>query len=301
MDRDLLAHLPIVLTVARRGGFAAAAGELGMSPSAVSHSVKVVEERLGVPLFVRTTRSVALTDAGSVLIEGAGPALQDIAERLERVRAVKGRVSGLLRINLPGIALPIIATPVVCEMARRFPDVRVEVYVDDAITDIVAEGFDAGIRLGEMIAEDMVTVRLTAPFRAIIVAAPAYLADRGRPKCVADLAHHNCIAYRQIKAGGLYRWELSEEGRDIALDSPGTIIVNDALYARELALAGVGLAYIFEPVVRADIAAGRLTQVLPHAAIEEPGLFLYFPRRAAMAPKLRAFIDTAKAVLGRSR
>lgn len=297
MDRDLLVHLPVIVAVARRGGFAAAAGELGMSPSAVSHAVRLVEQRLGVPLFARTTRSVALTEAGSALLESAGPALRDIEERVERIRAVKGRVSGLLRLNVPSVALPTVATPVVAEMAKRFPDVTVEIFVDDAMTDIVAASFDAGIRLGEMIAEDMVTVRLTPPFKAIIVASPAYLSAHGRPKAIADLQRHNCIAYRQIPAGSLYRWELFDEGRDIAIENRGRTIVNNSLYARDLALAGVGLAYVFEPIVRADIAAGRLTQVLPRTAVEEPGLFLYYPARAAMAPKLRAFIDTAREVL----
>ena len=296
MDRDLLNHLPVVLSVARRGGFAAAAAELGMSPSAVSHSVKFVEERIGVPLFARTTRSVTLTEAGAALIQTAGPALQDIAERIERVRAIKGHVSGLLRINAPAIALPMVVTPIVQEMVRHFPGVRVEIYADDALADIVADGFDAGVRLGEMIAADMVAVRLTPPFKAIIVAAPAYLTTCVRPESIAELQQHQCIAYRQIRAGGIYRWELNDGGRDVAIDSPGRVIVNDALYARQLALAGLGLAYIFEPLVRGDIAAGRLIQVLPETAIEEPGLFLYFPRRAAMAPKLRAFIDTARSV-----
>lgn len=297
MDRDLLSHLPVILMVAKRAGFAAAASELGMSPSAVSHAVRLVEERLGVPLFARTTRSVTLTEAGVALVGSAGPALQDIGERVERIRAVKGRVSGLLRLNVPSVALPIVTTPIVCAMAKRFPDVTVEIYVDDAIANIVADGFDAGIRLGEMIAQDMVTVRLTPAFKTIIIASPDYLSEHGRPKTVADLKHHNCIGYRQITSGGLYRWELLDDGREIAIESTGCTIVNDALYARELALAGVGLAYLFEPLVRADIAAGRLTQILPRSAIEEPGLFLYYPRRAAMAPKLRAFIDTAKDVL----
>ena len=163
---------------------------------------------------------------------------------------------------------------------------------------IVADGFDAGIRLGELIAEDMVAVRLTSPFKAIIVAAPSYLATHGRPESIADLRGHNCIAFRQIKSGGLYRWDLTEHDHDIAVDSPGSAIINDPLYARELALAGTGLAYIFEPLVTSDIAAGRLMQVLPKSAIEQPGLFLYFTRRADMAPKLRAFIDTVKDVLG---
>lgn len=297
MDRDLLSHLPVILAVARRGGFAAAAAELGMSPSAVSHAVKLVEERLAVPLFARTTRSVSLTEAGTALIETAGPALRDITERVEHIRAVKGQVSGLLRLNVPSVALPLVVTPVIAAMARRFPDLRIEVYIDDAIANIVAGRFDAGIRLGEMIADDMVTVRLTAPFKSIIVGAPDYFVEHGKPGRIADLQRHNCIAYRQIKSGGLYRWELLEGGRDVAIDSRGSIIVNDALYARELALAGIGLVYIFEPLVRADIAAGRLTSVLADAVIEEPGLFLYFPHRTAMAPKLRAFIDTARQTL----
>lgn len=299
MDRDLLSHLPVILTVARRGGFAAAAAELGMSASAVSHAVRLVEERLGVPLFARTTRSVALTEAGQALVEAAGPALRDIDERIERVTAAKGRVSGLLRLNVPSIALPIAIMPVMRAMAKRFPDVTVELFVDDALTDIVAGSFDAGVRLGEMIALDMITVRLTPPFKTIIVASPDYLAAQGRPKAIADLARHNCIGYRMATAGNLYRWDLNDGGRDVAIDVTGTSIVSTTIYARELALAGVGLAYIFEPLVRADIAAGRLTQVLPRTALEMPGLFLYYPSRAAMAPKLRAFIDTAREILPR--
>ena len=301
MDRDLLNHLPVILAVARRASFAAAAAELGMSPSAVSHAVRLVEERLGVPLFARTTRSVSLTEAGTALVASAEPALRDIGERIERIRAAEGRVSGLLRLNVPSVALPILMTPVVHEMAKRFPGVTVEIFVDDAIANIVADGFDAGIRLGGMIAEDMVAVRLTPAVKAIIVASPGYLADRGRPKSIADLKNHNCIAYRQIKSGGLYRWELLSEGRETTIENNGNTIVNNALYARELALAGIGLAYLFEPLVRADIAAGRLSQVLPRSAIEEPGLFVYYPRRAAMAPKLRAFIDTAKDVLRKKK
>ena len=302
MDRDLLSHLPVVLAVARLKSFVAAASELGMGASAVSHSVRLVEERLGVPLFARTTRSVALTEAGSALVASAAPALQDIGECLERIRSVEGRVAGHLRLNTPRLALAMVTTPVAREMAKRFPEVTVEIYADDAIADIVEDGFDAGIRLGEMIAEDMVTVRLTPPLRAIVVAAPSYLSERGRPKTIADLQDHNCITYRLIKSGALYRWALRDNGREIAVAAPGTTVINDPMYARELALAGVGLAYVMEPLVRADIAAGRLTQVLPKLSGEWPGLFLYYPQRASLAPKLRAFIDTAKDVLrGRQR
>jgi DNA-binding transcriptional LysR family regulator len=296
MDRDLLTHLPVIVAVARRGGFALAAAELGMSPSAVSHAVRLVEERIGQPLFARTTRSVSLTEAGKALVETAAPALQDIAERMDRIRAIKGRPSGLLRLNVPNIAIPLAVTPVVAAMAERYPDVTVELLTDQGLIDIVGEGFDAGIRLGEMIAQDMVTVRLTPPFRAVVVASPAYVGRHGRPRSVADLANHNCIGYRLVRSGALYRWDLTEDGKDVVVETKGNVIVTDSLAAIDLALAGVGLTYVFEPLVRAELAAGRLVQILPQTAIEEPGLFLYFPRRASMAPKLRAFIDTAQEI-----
>ena len=296
MDRDLLSHLPVIIAVARRGGFALAAAELGMSPSAVSHAVRLVEERIRQPLFARTTRSVSLTEAGKALVETAAPALQDITERIDRIRAVKGRPSGLLRLNVPNIAVPLAVTPVIAAMAERYPDVTVELLTEQGLVDIVGEGFDAGIRLGEMIAQDMVTVRLTPPFKAVIVASPAYIGRHGRPRGVADLANHNCIGYRLVRSGALYRWDLTEDGKDVVVEAKGTVIVTDSLAAIDLALAGVGLAYAFEPLARADLAAGRLVQILPQTAIEEPGLFLYFPRRAAMAPKLRAFIDSAQEI-----
>lgn len=296
MDRDLLTHLPVIVAVARRGGFALAAAELGMSPSAVSHAVRLVEERIGQPLFARTTRSVSLTEVGKALVETAAPALQDIAERMDRIRGVKGRPAGLLRINASNIAIPLAVTPVVAAMAERYPDVTVEIVADQGLIDIVGEGFDAGIRLGEMIAQDMVTVRMTPPFKAVIVASPAYVGKHGRPRAVADLANHNCIGYRLVRSGALYRWDLNDNGKDVVVETRGTAIVTDSLGAIDLALAGIGLAYVFEPLVRAELAAGRLVQILPQTAIEEPGLFLYFPRRASMAPKLRAFIDTAQEI-----
>src|SRR5919109_1007882 len=227
MDRDLLSHLPVIVTVARRGGFAAAAAELGMSPSAVSHAVRLVEERIGQPLFARTTRSVALTEAGEALVGTVGPALQDITERMERIRAVKGRASGLLRINASRVAFPLALTPIVAAMAERYPDVTVEIFADERLSDIIGEGFDAGVRLGEMIAEDMVAVRLTPPLQAIVAASPAYIGRQGRPKSLADLARHNCIGYRQMRSGALYRWDLSDGGKDVVVKTRGTAIVTD--------------------------------------------------------------------------
>src|ERR1700730_946248 len=295
--RDLLPHLPVVLAVARRGGFAAAASELGMSPSAVSHSIRTVEERLGTPLFARATRSVALTETGRTLNDSIGAALQEIQDALERARSERGQVAGLLRLNVPQAALPMAIPPVVTELAWRHPQLVVEVTADATMTDIVAAGFDAGVRLGEMIERDMIAVRLTPPFKAIMVASPRYLAAKGEPKSIGDLARHNCIGFRLLASGGIYAWELLDNGEDVSVRVTGTVLVNDATYAKELALNGVGIAYIFEPLVRKEIGDGALCWVLPEAAIREPGLFLYFPRRAAEAPKLRAFIQVAREVL----
>lgn len=297
MDRDLLTHFPVVLAVAQRSGFAAAAAALNMSPSAVSHAVKTVEERLGQPLFVRTTRSVALTEAGAHFVAAVGPGLASIAEGVDQVRAARGGVAGLLRINAPRLALSLAITPALVEMSRLYPDLTIEVTTDEGLVDIVAGGFDAGVRLGEMIAQDMVAVRLTPPFQAIMVASPAYLETHGAPASIADLARHNCIGYRLIASGADYAWDLTDGEREVSVTVSGTVRVIDSTYARDLALQGVGIAYLFEPLVTDELKADRLRQVLPHCSIEEPGLFLYFPRYASEAPKLRAFIDTVRRML----
>jgi DNA-binding transcriptional LysR family regulator len=297
MDRDLLIHLPVVAEVARQRSFAAAAAVLGVSASAVSHAVRVAEDRIGLPLFARTTRSVSLTEAGTVFLATAAPALEALTEAIAAARAARGRVTGTLRLNAPRVALAIALTPVLAKLARDHRELTVEVTSDDAFTDIVAQGFDVGIRLGETIAQDMVAVRLTPPFQAIIVASPAYLAARGTPRTLADLQQHNCIGFRLLASGARYAWEVRECGTDLAVDVSGTVLLTDASYAQVLACAGIGIAYVFAPLVWADLAAGRLIQLLPQSAITEPGLFVYFPRHTASMPKLRAFLDAAKDAL----
>jgi len=294
MNRALLAHLPIVLAVHRRGGFSAAANMLGMSASAVSHAVQTVEAQLGEPLFARTTRSVRLTEAGGAFIAALGPALDEIESAADALGAARGRVGGTLRINAPRVALPIAVTPLLVEMARRHPTLTVEVTSDDGLTDIVAEGYDAGIRLGHTVAQDMVAARLTPPLMAVMVASPGYLTARGEPRTLTELATHNCIGYRFVTSGAVYDWDLRDRGRHVSVAVNGSVRVTDALHAKELALAGVGIAYLFEPLVRSELRAGTLHQLLPRTAFEEPGLSLYFPRRAARAPKLRVFIDLAR-------
>jgi DNA-binding transcriptional LysR family regulator len=296
MDRDLLAHLPVVLAVARHKGFASAAAELGMSPSAVSHAVRTVEDRLSAPLFARTTRSVSLTEAGARLLASVEPALADISKAAEGLSGERGEVTGLLRINAPRIVLELALTPVLAKLAWRHPKLTVEIFVNDALVDIVAQGFDAGIRLGEAVQQDMIAVRLTPPLKAILVASPAYLDAKGAPKAIADLHRHNCIGYR-LGSGGIFEWELMEGKRITTIKTAGTAIVTDATHALDLALTGIGIAYTFEQLVRHHIRARRLTWLLPQTAVEQDGLYLYYPRRASMAPKLRAFIDMAKTVI----
>ncbi|HEU5047092.1 MAG TPA: LysR family transcriptional regulator [Rickettsiales bacterium] len=294
MDRDLLSHLPVVLAVARSGSFAAAAARLGMGASAVSHAVKTVEDRIGMPLFARTTRSVALTEAGNDFLAGIEPALTAIEETIERVRAAKGKVTGVLRLNVPHVALSLAITPALAVMAQRHPDLTVEVVSDDRSVDIIAGGFDAGVRLGEMIAADMVAVRITPPFQAIMVASPEYLKTRGKPRKLADLQHHNCIGFRLLASGAAYAWDVKDGGKDVNIEVSGSARISDSVYAKELALAGIGIAYLFEPLARKEIRERKLIWLLPDASMDEPGLFLYFPRRASEMPKLRAFISVLK-------
>ena len=294
MDRLVLTHLPVLLAVGRTRSFVRAGGELGLGASAVSHAVRAVEDRLGVTLFARTTRSVALTEAGAAFLDSAERAVEELDAAVGRLAAGRSQVTGLLKINAPRVALLLGFTPILAEMSRRHPQLTVEVITDDALTDVVAEGFDAGVRLGEMIAQDMVAVRLTPPLRAIMVAAPDYLARAGVPQTIEDLAAHNCIGFRLLRSGAVYAWDLQQHGKDLRVEVSGTVRLSDPTYARDLAIAGLGVTYIFEPSVREDLAQGRLVEVLPEASIWEPGLFLYFPQRASRAAKLRALLDVVR-------
>jgi DNA-binding transcriptional LysR family regulator len=297
MDRDLLGHLPIIVCVARHRSFAAAAAELGMSPSAVSHAVRTVEDRLATPLFARTTRSVSLTEAGARFLAGVEPALADIHQAIERLTAERGEVTGLLRINTLRVVLDVALIPILATLARQHPRLRVEINADQTLVDIVAQGFDAGIRLRRAIQQDMVTTRLTGSFKAILVASRDYLDARGTPKSIADLQQHNCIGIRLGESGAIFEWELIDRNKPVVVKTSGTALVTDSMQALSLALAGVGIAYVAEPLARRYLREGSLKWVLPQSAAEYDGLFLYYPKRASLAPKLRAFIEVAKKTL----
>ena len=297
MDRNLLSHLPIIVCVAGHRSFAAAAAELGMSPSAVSHAVRSVEDRLGTPLFARTTRSVSLTEAGARFVGGVEPALTDIGKTVEGLTAERGEVTGLLRITTLRGALDTALIPILATLARQHPQLTVEINADQTLVDIVAQGFDAGIRMRRAVQQDMVTTRLTGSFKAILVASRDYLDARGTPKSIADLHQHNCIGIRIGGSGAIFEWELSEGKKSVVVKTSGTALVTDAAQALSLALAGVGISYVTEPLARQHLREGTLNWLLPQSAVEFDGLFLYYPKRASLAPKLRAFIDVAKKTL----
>jgi DNA-binding transcriptional LysR family regulator len=297
MDRDLLGHLPIIVCVARHRSFVAAAAELGMSPSAVSHAVRTVEDRLAAPLFARTTRSVSLTEAGARFLASVEPALADIHEAIERMTAERGEVTGLLRINTLRVVLDMALIPILATLARQHPRLTVEINADQTLVDIVARGFDAGIRLRRAIQQDMVTTRLTGSFKAILVASRDYLDARGTPKSIADLQQHNCIGLRLGESGAIFDWELIDRKKPVVVKTSGTALVTDTMQALSLALAGVGIAYVAEPLARRYLREGSLEWLLPQSATEYDGMFLYYPKRASLAPKLRAFIDVAKKTL----
>src|SRR5260370_1716092 len=297
MDRDLLGHLPIIACVARHRSFAAAAAELGMSPSAISHDVRSVEDRLAIPLFARTTRSVSLTEAGARFVAGVEPALTDIEKTVEGLSAERGEVTGLLRIDAARAMFEMALTRILPKLAQQHPRLTVEIRTGLSSVDIVAEGFDAGIRMRRSIQQDMVTTRLTGSFKIILVASRDYLDARGTPKSIADLHQHNCIGMRNIVSGPIFDWELIDGNKLITMKPSGTALMTDMTEALSLALAGIGIAYVGELLARPYLGDGSLKWLLPQTAVQHDGAFLYYPRRASLAPKLRAFIDVAKKTL----
>jgi DNA-binding transcriptional LysR family regulator len=289
-------QLQVFLTVARARSFSGAARELGVSTSAVSQAVRQLEERLRVVLLSRTTRSVSVTDAGRRLVEGAGPALGQALAALGEASAQPGETVGRLRLTVPRAAVPFVIEPVLPILRERHPRIEVEVSVDNHFVDIVAEGFDAGVRLSEAIERDMVQVRLTQAFRFVVVGSPAYLARRGVPARPEDLLRHECITFR-TSTGALYAWELERGRRSWRVPVRGGVISADSELSAHLAAQDLGLAYAFEPVVAEAVQKKRLKIVLEDYAPTVPGFFLYFPSRAQRTPALRLFVETARSLL----
>ena len=292
-----LSSLQAFLAVARRLRFAAAARDLGVSASALTQSIQRLEAQLDVALFTRTSRSVALTEAGRRLLETAGPAVDQAILALETVKSHAGEIAGRVRLTVPAAAVSLVLDRLVPRFAERYPKVELDVRVEDRFVDTVAEGFDAGVRLIEAIDRDMVHVRLTPPARLVVAGSPAYLERRGTPQKPEDLLRHDCIGMRWAEAGEPWAWELERGKRTWRVPVRGPVTTNDGALMRALALAGVGLVYAIEPLIAADVAAGRLRVVLEAYAPHVPGLFLYYPSRAQVSPALRALIEVAREVV----
>jgi DNA-binding transcriptional LysR family regulator len=287
-------QLQAFLAVARLKSFSGAARELGVSRSAVSQAVRQLEDQLRVVLLTRTTRSVAPTEAGRRLVEGAAPALAQVASALGEVSAQPGEAVGRLRLSVPRTAVPFMIDPVLPTFRARHPRVEVEVVVEERFVDIVGEGYDAGVRLTEAIERDMVQVRLTDPFRFVVVGAPDYLARHGTPQRPEELLRHECLTFRSQTTGALYAWELERGRRNWRVPVRGGVVTNDHMVSVSLAAEGMGLAYAFEPAVMEHLRAGRLVRVLEAYAPTVPGYFLYFPSRAQRSAPLRLFVEAAK-------
>ena len=290
MKREDLYDLAAFAVVAEQGSFTRAAAELAMSQSALSHAIKALEERLGVRLLSRTTRSVSTTEAGEKLLRSLRPALDEIASGVDEVGALRGKASGSVRLTATKHAVTSVVMPVLPRFLASHPDIRVDIIVDDNLTDIVADRIDAGIRFGDIVEKDMIAVRIGSDIQMAVVGAPSYFADHPVPRTPRDLAGHRCINYRHIRSGGLYAWDFEEKGRRFEVRVEGPLVFNNSDLLRESALAGHGLAYVYGDEVAADVKAGRLKRILEKWCPIFPGYYLYHPSRRQTPPALAALI-----------
>ncbi len=288
---DLFDGISEFLTVVRRGSFRAAARELGVTPGAVSQAVQTLERRIGLPLLHRTTRRVALTEAGERFLAEVRPAAEAIAGSLDTLANLSARPSGRLRLLTHHIAARQVLTPMMSSFLTTYPDIAVEVITGTKRHDLVGGGFDAGIRIGEFIDQDMLTVRVTPPFSWVVVGSPAYFAAHGRPETPDDLAHHACLRFRLPDSGDLYRWEFEREGVAVTIEPPGQLTSDDSELLRAMAVAGLGLTYASSQNVRRELAEGRLETCLDDFSPAQDALYLYYPKSSRLQPKLRVFVD----------
>ena len=279
MQRDDLIDLSAFIAIANERSFTRAAAKMGVSQSALSHKIRRLEARLGVRLLSRTTRSVSPTDAGQRLLEGIVPAFDQITDQLDVLGDLREKPAGSVRITAPQHAAMTILWPAAAKIMRDYPDVEIEISVDSGMRDIVTDRFDAGIRLGEQVARDMVALRIGPPLRMAAVATPAYFAQHGIPETPQDLASHRCVNLRFTTAGGLYAWELEKDGRELNVRVEGQFISNNADFIVQAARDGFGIAFLPEDYAQEDLEAGRLQRVLEDWCPPFPGYRLYYPSR----------------------
>jgi DNA-binding transcriptional LysR family regulator len=285
------------LSVARHRSFRRAAAELGVTPSAMSQGVRALESRIGAVLFIRTTRSVSLTEAGERFLSRAKPAFEELVAASAVARELGQRPAGLLRLSVPRAAVPILLEPLIASFCQAYPEVEVEIAASKELVDLAAEGFDAGIRLGQLIAANMVAVRLTPPFPLVVVGSREYLRRCKRPERIDDLRQHACLRIRRSD-GSIAPWSFVDGNKKVDVIVSGPLIANDFSTMLGAAIEGVGLAQVPGPIAAGPVKAGKLVYVLEPFAPMAPGVFLYYPSRHQMMPKLRAFIDHVKSRAG---
>lgn len=296
--RGALEGVEAFLAVAQHRSFSRAAAELGVTPSAISQAIRALEAHVGAALFARTTRSVGLTEAGERFHSRAKPAFEELIAAREIARDAGQRPTGRLRLTVPRAVVPVLLEPMIASFCQANPEVEVEIVASEELVDIAAEGFDAGIRLGQFIEADMIAVRLTRPFPLVVVGSPDYLRERGRPQVVADLRAHACLRHRRSN-GSIAAWSFVEGNRAVEAVISGPLIASDLPTLLGAAIRGVGLAQVPEPIALRAIADGALVRVLEPFEPEAPGVFLYYPGHRQILPKLRAFIDHVKSWVDR--
>ncbi|NTA61107.1 LysR family transcriptional regulator [Agrobacterium tumefaciens] len=293
MEQLNLRELEAVIAIARRGTFRAAAIDLGMSTTALSHTIGRLEAGLGVRLFNRTTRSVSLTDAGRLFVQQVAPSLQDLHAALETVRSQRETPSGTIGINAAPFAARAIISPLVLEFLRRYPEMNVDLVTEGKMVDIVNDGFDLGVRVAGLVPSDMIAVSLGRPQRHAVVGSPDYFAQHPKPVVPPDLLNHRCIRVR-LPDGSLFRWRFEKDDEPVQIDVRGPITLDEAGLVRTSVLEGTGLGYTMEEEVLPDIKAGRLVRVLEDWTPPYPGLCLYYPGRRNLSAGVKAFLDLAR-------
>jgi DNA-binding transcriptional LysR family regulator len=294
MKRDELNDLAAFVVVADEMSFTRAASKLGISASALSHAMKALEERLGLQLLARTTRKVSTTEAGSRLLQTLRPAFEDISTALIALSDLRDKPAGTLRITMPRHAAISVLWPMMPDFLTAHPDIRIEMTIDEGLTDIIESRYDAGIRFGEKVAKDMVAVRVSHDLRWAVVGSPAYFTNHPLPNTPQDLVDHRCINYRFATSEGLYLWEFEQDGRLFQLRVDGNLIFNDGELILAAALAGQGLGYLLEDQITAHVAEGRLIRVLPEWCPAASGYYLYHPNRRQTPSALAALVDALR-------
>lgn len=294
MSRALLSDLNAFLAVARARSFTRAAAQLGVSPSALSQTVRGLEERLDVRLLTRTTRSVAPTEAGEQLVASIGPHLEGIEQGLAALTELSGEISGTIRLTSVDHAAETALWPALATFLAAHPAVNVDITIDNVLRDIVAERFDAGIRMGERVARDMIAVRIGPELEMAAVATPAYFAMHGTPETPQQLAHHRCINMRMATLNGVYAWEFERDAPEFTVRVEGQLTVNDIAVIRQAALHSVGIAFIPEDIARPHIQSGELVRILKEWTPPFPGYYLYYPSRRQQSKAFAAFIEAMR-------